>query len=126
VARILGASPVKIPAGGSARVETSLSTNTAFGQIQVELNEPPEGISAGGVSTGPQGIEITLQSDATKVKPGLRGNLIVSVYQLPRPPASGPATRPPGAVQRRNFLGTLPAIPFEIVEADRRARGGAK
>ena len=53
-----------------------------------------------------------LQADPTKVKAGLRGNLIVTVSGERVPPENQP--RP--AANRRLPLGTLPAIPFEIVE----------
>jgi hypothetical protein len=53
-----------------------------------------------------------LQADPTKVKPGLKGNLIVTVWGERVPPDNQP--RP--SANRRLPLGTLPAIPFEIVE----------
>ena len=54
---------------------------------------------------------MVLRTDAAKVKAGLRGNLIVAAYmeRAANPDAKSQAPR-------RVALGTLPAIPFEIVE----------
>ena len=60
------------------------------------------------------GSEIVLETDSAKVKPGLAGNLIVNAYAAP---GGGAKNKNKGkANQRRAPLGSLPAIPFEIVE----------
>ncbi len=112
--KILGAIPVKIPAGRTARVQVGVPPRPFLGQIQLELNEPPDGIAIQKVTPFDQGIEIVLQSDAAKIKPGLKGNLIVNAFAVrtPAPSGSGKAQGNRG----RSPLGTLPAIPFEIVE----------
>ena len=82
------------------------------GQFQLELSEPPEGITIKNISPSGFASEIVLQSDAAKIKPGLEGNLIVNAYA-----AMGDAAKKKGqANQRRTALGSMPAIPFEIVE----------
>jgi hypothetical protein len=58
-------------------------------------------------------VGIVLHSDAGKTKPGVKGNLIVDVLNK-RPPVN-PATGKPRPNQQRITVGTLPAIPFEIV-----------
>jgi hypothetical protein len=78
------------------------------------LNEPPEGIALGKVSPGREGTEIELQSDAAKAKPGLKGNLIVSILQGPA--STSTSKNKKQANQRRFSVGTLPAIPFEVVQ----------
>jgi hypothetical protein len=58
---------------------------------------------------------MVLSCDAAKVKPGLKGNLVVNIMPKVQPaaqPAAQPAPRPGNL--RRNPAGTLPAIPFEI------------
>jgi hypothetical protein len=117
--RILSAMPVKIPAGGTARVQVGLPTSAPAGTFKLELSEPPEGISLQGVSPIGRGTEIVLRGDAAKVKPSLKGNLIVNVFMLPNNPATAPAR--PQAGQRRVSLGALPAIPFEIVAKEPRS-----
>lgn len=106
-------SPVRIPAGWTATVRINLPKRLPGGELQLDLNEPPDGISIESVNPLLQGSEIVLRCDAGKVKPGYKANLIVNIFVLPDPPASAPANRP--ATQRRRMIGVLPAIPFEIV-----------
>lgn len=101
--------PVKIPSGGTARVHVGMPVMSFFGKVQLELDEPPDGISIKDVSAGRDGTEIVLATEADKAKPGLRGNLIVSAY-APLPKGAGKRQ-----TQTRIPLGTLPAIPFEVV-----------
>ncbi len=110
--RIVSLQPVKLPAGGTARVQVATPPRLFAGQVQLELSEPPEGIAVQSITVNPAGAEIVLQSDAAKVKSGLAGNLIVNAFverELPAGAAKAAANR------RRIPLGTLPAIPFEIV-----------
>jgi len=109
-AAILSELPVKIPAGGTARVRVGLPANKFYDEIQFELSDPPEGITVRDVSSDARGTDITLHSDAAKATVGLKGNLIVQAFGQ-RPPAAGKAK----AVPSRAPLGTLPAIPFEVV-----------
>jgi hypothetical protein len=111
--RLLGEMPVKIPANGTARVRFATPSGAFAGRFQFELSEPPEGITIGNVSPAGAGVEIELRSDAAKVKPGLKGNLIVNLYPVQVPPAAQKAKAP--ANVRRPAASTLPAIPFEIV-----------
>jgi len=113
--RILSATPVKIPAGGTARVQVGIPTRTSFGDVQFELNEPPEGITLQNAAPVGWGTEMVLQSDAAKVKPGLKGNLIVNMFFAGKNPAFAGKGKAQGN-PRRAPLGTLPAIPFEIVQ----------
>ena len=110
--KILSATPVRIPAGGVARVRIATPTSAFVDRFQLELSEPPEGITLGKVSAASDGAEIELRSDAAKAKPGLKGNLIVNIFQ--GPPAVAQKNKKQ-ANQRRPAVGALPAIPFEIV-----------
>jgi hypothetical protein len=119
--RILGESPVRIPAGGTARVRIAAPALAFAGKIQLELSDPPDGIAIKNVSPSgaqygraywPGGAEIVLQCDAAKAKPGLQGNLIVNAFaDAPELPGKAKTQAP----QRRRPLGVLPAIPFEVV-----------
>jgi hypothetical protein len=111
--KILSATPVKIPAGGSARVRVAAPSSAFVDRFRLELNEPPEGITLGKVSSVSDGAEIELRSDAAKAKPGLKGNLIVNILQGQALIAAKKNKKQ--ANQRRSAVGTLPAIPFEIV-----------
>jgi len=110
---ILSELPVRIPAGGTARVRVTAPASRFLDKVQFELSEPPEGITVRETSLEQRSAEIVLQSDAAKTRLGLRGNLIVEV--------SGERTPAPGnqkakASRQRIPLGVLPAIPFEIVK----------
>jgi hypothetical protein len=110
---ILSVTPVKIPAGGTARVRVSAPASAFTDRFQLELSEPPEGIALGKVSPASEGTEIELRGEAAKAKPGLKGNLIVNILQRQ---TSTAAKNKKQAGQRRVVVGTLPAIPFEVVE----------
>jgi hypothetical protein len=102
--KILSATPLKIPAGGTARVEVEVPAPPMEGQITFALDNAPDGIAL-----GPSTPDVLMiETDAAKAKPGLAGNLIVEVF-LQRSGADVPANK------RRVPLGALPAIPFEIV-----------
>jgi hypothetical protein len=105
---ILSEQPVKIPAGGSVRiqVQAQLPPNTPLSKLHFELSEPPEGI------TLREGAEIVLECDAAEVKPGLTGNLIIHILGERQATPAGGAARPN---MQRVSLGALPALPFEIV-----------
>lgn len=108
--RVLGDSPVKIPAGGTASVRVAAGV-VAADRIQLELSDPPAGVSIQRVAPSRDGAEIVLRCDASKVSPGFQGNLIVQAFSDRTAPGARPQTN-----QRRTPLGTLPAIPFEIVD----------
>jgi hypothetical protein len=111
---ILSATPVRIPAGGTARVRVGAPSSAFANRFQLELSEPPEGITLGKVFAANEGAEIELRSDAAKAKPGLKGNLIVNILQGQAPSAAPKKKKQAG--QRRPTVGTLPAIPFEVVQ----------
>jgi hypothetical protein len=112
-ARILTETPVRIPSGGTAPVQVHVPVGPMITKIEYELSEPPDGIAIKTVNSLGRGSEIVLQTDGAKVKSGVKGNLIVTVFaQGPQAPAKDGAR----AAARRISLGALPAISFEIVE----------
>ena len=64
------------------------------------------------VSPEALGLAVVLATDAEKVKPGQRGNLLFEVFREYTPAATeaNPTPQP-----RRTSLGFLPAVPFEVV-----------
>lgn len=114
-ARIAGEPSVKMPAGGTVRlrVQVQIPPNSPLENVRFELSEPPPGIEIRETAPVQGGAEIVLQCDAAKAKPGLRGNLIINVSAERQPPPAAQG-RPPAARQRV-ALGTLPAVPFQIV-----------
>jgi len=110
--RILSEMPVKIPSGGTAQLRIGVPGSVPAGKIQVELSDPPNGISVKRITPSGMGTELVLQSDAAKTKPGLKGNLIVSVFVVPS--VSAEKAKAQGGA-RRFPAGSVPAIPFEVV-----------
>lgn len=110
--KIISATPVKIPMGGTARVRVSAPRGNFSERFQLELDNPPAGVSLTNVSAIPAGLELVFACDAEKAKPGATGNLICNVV----PKNSGPARPPkkPGNQLRRVAVATLPAVPFSI------------
>jgi hypothetical protein len=104
---------ISLPVDGTAPVEVAVPPRLA-GQVRLELSEPPEGVSIQSVSSGREGMTLLLRVEGAKAKPGLKGNLIVNAF-VDRP-VNGPAR----AAVRQQPIGTLPAIPFEIVGSVRR------
>jgi hypothetical protein len=100
---------VKIPVGGTVRVNVPRVGGPMARQVTLELSEPPAGITMESYEMRLVGGSIVLKADA-KAKPGTRGNLIVDAFMV-RPGGAGGRQ----AQSRRAPLGCLPAIPFEIV-----------
>jgi hypothetical protein len=111
--RILGAMPVKIPAGGTARVQVATAfPAAAASRLQFEVSEGPEGIVVKNCTASKTGVDIILQADSEKVKPGQKGNLILRAVA----PTSPEQKKKGAQAQRRPALATLPAVPFEVME----------
>jgi hypothetical protein len=111
--RILSDSPTRIPVGGTARLRLSLPAGAPLDKLELKLSEPPEGISIQQVATSREGAEILLQSEADKVQPGQKGNLILTAAG--KKSAAAGAKPKPGK-QKALPVFTLPAIPYEIVK----------
>ena len=110
---LLRSAPVRIPMGGTASVPVRVPGRSFFGTYQFELSDPPDGITIENVSLDRSKSEIVLKCDAKTAKPGLTGNLIVSVYAAKTGEDSGKGKEQ--RKKRRILMGTLPAIPFEVV-----------
>jgi hypothetical protein len=106
--KILGATPVKIPAGGTARLRIAAPAKAYLNRVHFDLYEPPEGISLQKTEQKGDEAELVFQCDAKKGRPGLQGNLIVEM-------APGQGGGKKAANNQRRSPGTLPAIPFEVV-----------
>jgi hypothetical protein len=104
---------VKIPVSGTAKVPANLPSRSFFGEIQVELSDPPGGIIIEDVTLGRWQGEIVLRCDDAAVQPDLQGNLIVNVFAAKTGEDSGKGKEQ--RKKRRILLSALPAIPFEIV-----------
>jgi hypothetical protein len=106
--RLVGDLPLKIPSGGVASVRITVP-RTAISRTKLELSDPPEGISIKTVGSWASGAEIVFSCEADKLQPGSRGNLIV------QPSNARPQGNRVAGAGQFNPLGSLPAIPYEIV-----------
>ena len=107
---ILSEQPVRIPVGGTVEVQVRLGWSRN-GQIQVELSDPPEGITVDSASWTERGLALVLRGDAAKAQPPLKGNLMANAFLQTTVTEKDGKTR-----DVRNFIGPLPALPFEVVK----------
>ncbi len=115
--RLLSATPVRIPAGGTGTVALGVPFARWAGQFRFELEEAPEGLALADTTPGRHGLEIRLQADPERLQPGQKGNLILAA-RASRPATSTNRPAAVGARQRAPAF-VLPAIPFEITERPR-------
>ena len=103
--------PVRLAAGSTTSVALLVPRSRLTDELHLTLNEPPEGVAIQGISGARDGLAILVRADP-KAKPGVKGNLIVDAF-MERPEAD---KKKKNAAGRRFPIGTLPAIPFEIVK----------
>ena len=103
---------VMLRAGGKATVRFLVPSGAMATQAQLTLNEPPEGITIQSASPVRGGVSIVLRADAAKVKSGFKGNLIVDA-SIERDVDA--AQGKPAGTKQRIPIGSLPAIPFQLL-----------
>lgn len=111
--RVVSTSPrIKIPRGSDFILNVQpLVKNIPADQMNVELSDPPEGISASIVTNDSGAFAIKISTSKEDVKPGSQGNLLMSVFKEYTP---APTEAEPAPKTRRTNYGFLPAIPFEV------------
>ncbi|MBU0640045.1 MAG: PPC domain-containing protein [Planctomycetes bacterium] len=107
-----GDDPVRIPAGGTAQVRIKAARSSGLQKIELELKDPPAGISLQNVTAIPGGLTFQLLADGALVPVGFADNLIVEAFTEV---AREDKDQKKAKQVRRVSLGVLPAIPFEIV-----------
>ena len=104
--KVLTDKPVQVPADGpSLPVKVFLPVGRYAADLQLVLNNPPEGIVIDKVGLSENGVSISLRA-TPKAKPGQAGNLLVDAFIETENPANAAAKK------RRTPLGLLPAIPY--------------
>ena len=113
-------SGIKIPAGSTAKVRVKIPKRPGAPAppIYLELSEPPAGLTLRDVNITPGELTFAIAADSNTAKAGLADNLIVDVSADPPKNPQGNQKRP----QQRVYIGTLPAIPFEITPKEDRGR----
>lgn len=96
--RVAGDGPLRLTPGGSAVAKVMLPARPNTNGVQFTLSEPPAGVTLGTVTPVDDGLEFEVKA-ADTVAAGTAGNLIIEVH----------------LAGRSNFLGLVPAIPFEVV-----------
>lgn len=104
--------PLKIPAGGVARLQIAGPRRPAANSFRFELSDPPAGLSLRTLPSSVGSLELEITSATNGVPAGTSGNLILEA-SLDRGAASGGGKGPAGARRAPGF--TLPAVPFEVV-----------
>jgi hypothetical protein len=109
----MGSGRITLRPGGSAKLSVDMPDRTSWGEVELELSNPPPGISIQSASVDERSGRIVFQCDRESVVPGIRGNLIVHAYAVRDPETMkgrGQRKKP------RRLLTALPAISFRIVE----------
>jgi len=101
---------LKIASGGTSRYQLAIPNRSDLDDVQVELVNPPEGITLLRMIRGMGGLVILFSADAEKARPGLRGTLQLNVYTVRTVP--GKDGRP--GSRSKVPIGTFPPIPFEV------------
>jgi hypothetical protein len=115
--RVATRMPVTMVPGGLTRIRISTPQARSVGEVKLELIEPPPGIAVLRCDRGVDYVDVTLSCDPTKTKPGTQGNLLFNAIGERN---GGSAKQGKGAAKlQRSQLGTVPAIPFDVVATDR-------
>jgi hypothetical protein len=109
---LASAGPVQVPDGGSATVRIRAPKSPVLKDVDLVLNDPPDGMSIGDVKVVPSGLTFLLKAENDAHKPGFVDNLIVEAFAEVAKRGKG-GGKPTG--KQRVSLGVLPAIPFEVV-----------
>jgi hypothetical protein len=112
---LAGDGPVRIPAGGWAQVRLNTRRSQNLRQVQLKLNEPPEGLTIHNVTVAPEGLEFRLKADKDVMPSGFADNVIVEAFRESTPKQQKGKPAPP---KRRYSMGVFPAIPIRIVAAE--------
>ena len=75
--KLLDKPPVKLPLGGSVSIRFSMPRGPQLEKVQLTLHDAPAGVSIQDVSLAQDNTTIVFRTDAEKLKPGLKGNLII-------------------------------------------------
>ena len=108
---LAGNSPVRIPEGGSAQVRLKTARRANFKGVQLQLNQPPEGLTMHDVTIVPNGISFQLKAGKDAVH--IADNLIIEAF---RESVVKKKDGKPTNQKRRYSMGIFPAIPIEIVQ----------
>lgn len=102
---------LRITVGQPGQIRIKVDQGCNPNNLRFELSEPPPGITIEDPVVYGPGLTIPVKIENEKIKPGLKGNLLLIVAQEHTYLAKG--SKAPTV--SRNVLGLLPAFPFEVV-----------
>jgi hypothetical protein len=110
---LAGNGPVRIPVGGSVQVRLKTARRASYKDVQLQLSEPPEGLTMHNVTVVPNGLSFELKAEKNTMQSGFADNLIIEAF---REYAVKRKDGKPTDQKGRNSMGVFPAIPIEIVQ----------
>ncbi|MFC1763203.1 hypothetical protein ACFL6U_14135 [Planctomycetota bacterium] len=110
---LAGHSTVRIPAGGSTQVQIKTRRGKALKEMKLVLDDPPTGLSLHDVEALADGLTFRLKAEKDAFPNGYEDNLIIEVMReyYPKDKDGKPQEK-----KQQYSMGTLPAVPFEIVQ----------
>lgn len=110
---LASAGVLRIAPGGTGEVQISVPKRAILPEAEVELLQPPDGLTLGQTTAAPGVLNVEVKVDDEKLKAGYADNLVlsVSVQVEGRDQGEGKPKR-----KFRVPLGPTPAVPFEVVE----------
>jgi hypothetical protein len=112
---VIGYTPSQIKAGDSVYIYTRVKSprRKAIKKIELELFEPPEGVSISEATFIPEGFAFRILTDKNEIEKDVTNNLIVKAYAKLKP--KNEKGKSDTKIQRIP-LGALPAIPVDITK----------
>jgi hypothetical protein len=107
-----GPSPVRVPLGGTARVQIKTRRGKTLKEMRLELKDAPEGLTLHDLTVLPDGLAFLLRADPALMAKDFADNLIVEAFREYTPKAKDGQ---PAQKKRRYSMGIMPAIPVEVV-----------
>jgi hypothetical protein len=115
--RTAGSNPVRIPLGGTARVQILApeilpdGERTPLSSVRFRLCNSPRGVTFRRAEVRDDGVSLTLKADSNTALTGDQAHLIVEAFAMAEEAGAAPAM----GRRRRIDFGVLPAIAYEIV-----------
>jgi hypothetical protein len=110
--RYLTRLPLRIPAGGSARLQLASPRRPATGSLHFALSEPLAGLNLRALPPAAGSLELEITHVTNGLPAGTQGNLLLEA-SADRGAAGGGGKGAAGLRRAPGF--TLPAVPFEVV-----------
>ncbi len=111
-----GREPVRVPAGGAARVRISAWRRLRLPNIHLVPIEAPDGLRIEDARLAADGLAFQLKVEGGAVAAGFADNLIVEAFADLPVEQGGEDSGEQANQTRRVSLGLLPAVPFVVVQ----------